>query len=329
MVKSTLLSGERKAQVGEFNLSDFLFATQRDEVKKVISISLGSSKRDQCVEVDLLGQTVQLERRGVDGDIAKATALFETLDGEVDAFGVGGIDLWIQLEKKRYNLTAAQKMVKNVRQTPVVDGTGLKHTLERHVVHALIEQLGNRYASGRVLLPSAVDRFGMAQAFEAQSYEIVFGDLMFVLGLPIAIRSFKTFEHFAAVLAPIVTKLPISMLYPTGSAQEVVVPKFEKWYAWASVIAGDCHFIKRHMPDDLSGKVIVTNTTTENDMAQFRKRGVSHVLTTTPVINGRSFGTNLLEAALTAVAGKNRPLTFAELDELIGELGLSPMVHWL
>jgi hypothetical protein len=29
------------------------------------------------------------------------------------------------------------------------------------------------------------------------------------------------------------------------------------------VIAGDCHYITRYMPDDLEGKVIVTNTTTQ------------------------------------------------------------------
>lgn len=296
---------------------------------KATSISLGSSKRDHQVEIELLGQQIQLERRGVDGDIAKATALFSELDGKVDALGVGGIDLWVQVADKRYNITAAQKMVKQVQRTPVVDGTGLKNTLERQVVHALIEQLGNQYASGRVLLTAATDRYGMTLAFVEQSYEILFGDLMFSLGVPLPIRSFNTFRRLAHVMTGPVTKLPISMLYPTGSDQEKRVPKFEKWYEWASVLAGDCHFIKRHMPDNLHGKVVVTNTTTSSDLDLFRQCGVRHVLTTTPMINGRSFGTNLFEAALTAVAGKNRLLSFAELDEMINELALSPMVHHL
>ena len=57
--------------------------------------------------------------------------------------------------------------------------------------------------------------------------------------------------------------------------------------------------------------------------------GVEHVLTTTPVLNGRSFGTNMLEAAMTAVAGKNRPLTFEELDAMLRELDLKPTLHTL
>ena len=298
-------------------------------MKQVISISLGSSKRDHIAEIELLGQPVRLERRGVDGDIARATALFEELDGQVDVLGVGGIDLFVQLGQTQYNIRAAQKMIQNVTKTPVVDGTGLKNTLERQVVHALIEQLGDRYVQGRVLLTAATDRYGMTEAFVEQSYEVLFGDIMFTVGLPVPIRTYPTFKRVASILTGPVTKLPISMLYPTGQQQEEIVPKYEKWYQWATVIAGDCHFIKRHMPDDLSGKVIVTNTTTVADMALFRERGVTHIMTTTPIVNGRSFGTNLFEAALTAVSGKNRPLTHSELNHMIAELGLTPIVHWL
>ena len=125
------------------------------------------------------------------------------------------------------------------------------------------------------------------------------------------------------------TKLPISVLYPTGDKQDEIIPKFTKWYEWATVIAGDCHYIKRHMPDDLNGKVIVTNTTTPDDMTLFRQRGVSHILTTTPVLDGRSFGANMMEAALTAVAGKKRPLTHDELTAMLTQLELTPTLHTL
>ena len=298
-------------------------------MKHALSISLGSSERDKKVEIELLGEEVCIERRGTDGDVAKATALFTEMDGKVDAFGVGGIDLWVMMGEKRYNISAAHKLIKNVKNTPVVDGSGLKNTLERHIVHAMIEQMGDRYASGRVLITSGADRYGMTLAFVEQAYDIVYGDLMFALGLPIPLRSFNTFKRVARLLAGPATKLPINVLYPTGAKQDEIVPKFTKWYEWASVIAGDCHFVKRHMPDDLSGKVIVTNTTTPKDMQMFKERGVTHVVTSTPMINDRSFGTNLMEAALTAVSHKNRPLTHPELNKMLDELALRPMVHVL
>jgi hypothetical protein len=293
-------------------------------MKRAVSISLGSAKRDKAVELELLGQPISIERIGTDGDIAKATALFTELDGKVDALGVGGIDLWVQMDERRYNITAAHKLIKNVRQTPVVDGSGLKNTLEGLVVRTLIDELGPAYENGRVLLTVGVDRYGMTLAFVEQGYEVVYGDLMYAIGVPIAIRKFSHFQILAKVMAPIATKLPISILYPTGDKQNEIVPKYGKWYAWATVIAGDCNYIKRHMPNDLRDKVIVTNTTTPQDLDLFQARGVRHLVTTTPQLDGRSFGTNMMEAALTAVAGKNRPLTLIELNEMLKQLHMKP-----
>lgn len=295
--------------------------------KRAVSVSLGGSKRDKRVEVELLDTPVVIERVGTDGDTEKATALFTALDGRVDALGVGGIDLWVEIQNRKYPLHAAHRLIRGVRKTPVVDGSGLKNTLEREVVSALVSQLGEEYGRGRVLLTAGVDRYGMTQSFFRAEYEVVCADLMFALGIPIAIRSLNNLHRLARLLLPVVGRLPIAFLYPTGQAQEEIKPRFQKWYQWADVIAGDCHYIKRHMPDDLSEKVIVTNTTTPSDLAQFAERGVRHVVTTTPRLEGRSFGTNMMEAALTAIACKNRPLTRDELERLLAQAGIRPLAH--
>jgi hypothetical protein len=247
----------------------------------------------------------------------------------VDALGVGGIELNIHAFGNVYPLRAAHRLVRNVQQTPVVDGSGLKQTLERHVADTLIAELGPAYRSGRVLLTAAIDRMGMTQSFEDHDYDITYGDLMFGLGLPLALRSAATFRLVAKTMLPIIGYLPISVLYPTGEKQLEIVPRYTKWYEWATVIAGDCNYIKRHMPGDLSGKVIVTNTTTEEDRALFRERGINHLLTSTPLLQGRSFGTNMMEAALTAVAAKGRTLTVTEITEMIQQLNMRPVLHRL
>ena len=217
-------------------------------MKRAVSISLGSSERDKTVELTLLGEKVLIERRGTDGDTQKAKKLFAELDGKVDALGLGGIDLHVQVYDKKWPIRAGQKLVEHVRQTPVVDGGGLKNTLEYHAVATLIEQLGEQYKSGRVLLTAAVDRFGLTRAFFEQGYEVICGDIGFALGLPIPVRTMPQLKRFANILAPIATRLPISVLYPTGEAQDKIVPKCANWYAWATVIAGDPHYIRRHMP---------------------------------------------------------------------------------
>ena len=62
-------------------------------MKRAVSISLGSSKRDKRVETTLLGQPIVLERIGTDGDQKKMRQMFQEMDGKVDAFGFGGADL--------------------------------------------------------------------------------------------------------------------------------------------------------------------------------------------------------------------------------------------
>ncbi|MBN1241216.1 MAG: hypothetical protein JXA15_00755, partial [Spirochaetales bacterium] len=117
---------------------------------------------------------------------------------------------------------------------------------------------------------------------------------------------------------------PISMLYSTGEAQDRNEPKYERFFHEASVVAGDWLYIRKHMPLDMEGKTIVTNTTTEADVEFMRARGVKYLVTTTPVLEGRSFGTNALEAAIVAAAGTGRVLEDDELAAFVDRAGIGP-----
>ncbi len=300
-------------------------------MKRAVSISIGSSKRDKAVEVELLGETIRIERIGTDGDMEKAAELFRELDGQVDAFGVGGADLGVMVDDKWYPLHSVTPIIRHVKKTPVVDGAGLKNTLEARLAPFIEKHIGDyvRQMGKKAFITSGADRWGMTMSFVEGGYECVFGDLMFALGIPIPLRSTRALKTLAALVMPIAGRLPFEWVYPIGEAQEKRIPKWEKYYQWATVIAGDCHYVKRHMPNDLSGKVIATNTTTPEDVELFRKAGVKYLVTSTPVLEGRSFGTNMMEAALVALAGKGRPLTREELNEMLDQLGFEPQLQEL
>ncbi len=301
-------------------------------MKRAVSISIGSSKRDKQAEITLLGETVLLERIGTDGDMEKAERLFQELDGKVDAFGVGGTDLALRVDGKTYPLHSVQSLVRFVRHTPVVDGGGLKHTLEYRLAAFVDRHLGDyiqTHGGKKALITSSADRWGMAASFAEAGYETVFGDLMFGLGVPFPLRTLRGVKVLAALLLPVVGRLPFEWLYPTGEKQDEWVPRWEKYYRWATVIAGDCHYIKRHLPRQLEGKIVVTNTTVPDDVARFREVGIKYLVTSTPLLDGRTFGTNMMEAALVAVAGKGRPLTEAELNAYLDQLGLEPQIQEL
>ena len=75
-------------------------------------------------------------------------------------------------------------------------------------------------------------------------------------------------------LLPVLSKLPIKFLYPTGKKQEEVTPRYGRYYAWADALAGDFHLIRRFMPGDLRGKLVLTQTVTPTDVEELRRRGV-------------------------------------------------------
>jgi len=295
-------------------------------MKRVVSVSLGSAKRDHKVEVELLGQKFMVERIGTDGDMKKAMELIRNLDGEVAAFGLGGIDLYIYAGSRRYMIRDAAKLAQVAQKTPVVDGSGLKNTLERKVI-TYLRETGLDFKGVPVLMVCGVDRFGMAEALTQSGANLTCGDLIFALGIPVPIHSLSSLNMLARVVAPIITKLPFKYLYPTGEKQEKIKPEHHKYYEQAEIIAGDFLFIKKYMPENLKGEIIITNTVTSQDVELLRTRGVKTLITTTPELNGRSFGTNVMEALLVALADKKSGLSPEEYDELLDKINFKPRVQ--
>lgn len=300
-------------------------------MKRVVSVSLGSSRRDGRLELELLGEPVVVERVGTDGDLGRCARLLESLDGQVDAIGLGGMDLFLQAGQRRYYLRDAVRLARRVRCTPVVDGSGLKQAWEPYVVlHYLPEVVGYPLSGRRVLQVSSVDRYGMAEAFARAGAEVVYGDFLFALGVPIPLRSLRSVKILAALLLPVLTQVPMGWLYPTGQRQEQNTPRYGQYFQWAEVVAGDFHFIRRYMPGDLQDKVILSQTLTRADVEELRRRGVALLVTVTPEIAGRSLGTNVFQALVVAFAGKPpEAISPPEYVEWMQRLGFQPRVEWL
>jgi hypothetical protein len=296
-------------------------------MKKILSISLGSSRRDGEATAEFGGQKFHIERIGTDGSIKKAAAILKELDGMRDVFSLGGTNMYVYVKNKRYGFQESLKIAQAAKKTPVVDGSGVKNTLERRIIPYLEKEHKIFFKNKKVLLVSALDRFGLAEALVTSEAEVIFGDLMFGLGIPVPIKNFNNFTFLAKTAMPLIAKLPVGMFYPTGEKQNETKPKFKKYFDKAQIIAGDFHFIKKNMPENLSGKIIITNTVTKEDEKLLKNSGVATLVTTTPEIGGRSFGANVLEGVLVAYAGQGRnSLSTAEYDALLEKINIKPRV---
>jgi hypothetical protein len=295
---------------------------------RVVSVSLGSSSRDHRAEIELLGERIAIERRGTDGSLDRALALLRELDGAVDAIGLGGIDVYLYAGTKRYALRDGLRLLEAVERTPVTDGSGVKNTLEREAVAFVRDELGVILAGTNVLMVSALDRFGLAQALVAAGANVLFGDFIFALDLDKPVRGLAEFEALAERYLPDACKLPFQFFYPTGKKQDrAPQPKYPEYYAEAEIVAGDFHFMRQFMPDRLDGKLVLTNTVTASDLDFLRERGVNTLVTTTPEFGGRSFGANVVEATLLALlARRGEPPCVEGYGPLLEALALRPRV---
>ena len=254
---------------------------------RVVSVSLGSSSRNKESRTTFLGEEMELSRVGTDGDFQEALKLIARLDGEVDAIGLGGIDLWLCARKRKWMIRDAKRLADQAKTTPVADGSGLKLTLERRMVDWLAENFeGLPLKGSKALMVSAVDRWGMAEGIDQYVDEAIYGDLIFALDIPIPLRRLQAVYNFACIVAPVITRMPFQLIYPTGDKQKEHKPKHSELFNWADWICGDFHYIRRNLPPRLDGKVILTNTTTAEDEALLRERGLGWLITTTPVIDG-------------------------------------------
>ena len=278
-------------------------------MKQVVSVSLGSAAGDFTREITLAGQRVRLTREGTNGDMNRAKRRIQELDGKADALGLGGIDISLSVGGQTFFIGDGLRLAEAAKTTPVVDGSGLKNTLERRVVRELADA-GHIHKNSRVLMVSALDRFGMAASFAELGCPCVFGDLIFNIGLDFPLTLLSEIEDLARKYKSRLLSVPFHLLYPTGAAQDIQAadPRYAKYYDAADVIAGDGHLILRHLPPSLPpGKGIVTNTTRPHSLKRMADAGAAWAATTTPELDGLSGGTNLMEAALVAVIGL--PLT--------------------
>ena len=299
-------------------------------MKKVLSVSLGSATRDHTTEADFLGEHFWLSRQGTDGDFERYLQMYRDNDGQVDAFGVGGAEFFLWVNNRRYYFREVRPVRQAIKISKVGDGNGVKHLLAPLAIRALGEH-GVELRGKKALKTTAVDRYGMAKALVDAGCQVTFGDFIFALGLPIPIRSLSTVHLVARLLLPVVTQLPLRWLYPLGKEQEKEPSKkFSRFYTDMDIIAGDFLQVWSNLPDDLSGKIIVTNTTTARNVEALQKRNLHILVTTTPRLQGRSFGTNVIEAVCRCLVDKpDEQITWADLGQVVERIPIRQQVHVL
>jgi len=302
-------------------------------MKRIISISLGSSERDYQFTTTVLGQPIEVRRLGTNGNVARATALIREYDGQVDAIGLGGLTPVFRVGAARYPHHEAISIAAGARHTPVVDGGMLKASLERWAIQKAAEMVRGIFKYRRILITSGIDRYQLAQTLAQFGGQLRFADPIVHLGLPFLPppRSLRQLEIYAATVLPFLSLLPYKYLHPVALGREGHSDRAAALFRWAEVVAGDFAYIRRFAPPDLRGKTIVTDDPSPDEIDDLAGRGVSTLVTMTPPISDdRPFvSTDVLEAIVTAVLESGAQPGEAEVIDFIDAAGWGPTIEHL
>lgn len=297
-------------------------------MKHVVSVSLGTPRRNYETEITTPLCRLSVRRVGAGGDLDQAASLLKELDGRVDALGMGGINLDLRAGARRYTMPQGAKLAAQVKNTPLVDGGGIKDTVEGEMISFIRDRAGWPRRDQVVLLVSALDRYALASSLEQAGCRLIIGDAMFALGLPLPFYSLAAFRSAAFAAMPLLRRLPVGFLYPLGDKQDRIRPRYNRYYSQAEIIAGDFHFLRRYMPADLAGKDIITSTVSAEDVRVLKERGVRWLATASPSFHGRSLGANVLEAVCAALLDKGDPVP-EQYPGLFAQIGWEPRLERL
>jgi predicted amino acid dehydrogenase len=301
-------------------------------VKEIVSISLGPASRDYELTIPVSGEEFHVRRVGTDSDAVRARELVAQLDGQVDAIGIGGLCLQFRVGHHIYNHQQVQQIAAAARTTPVVDGTHLRETLERWAISRVAELRPGIFSQKRVLVLSGIDRYGLAEALSLYTPSLSFGDPIFQLNLPLVLRSLGQLERYASLVLPVLCRAPYELLSPTGAGHELRTPRGGRYSRQAEIIAGDYALIRRFAPDNLRGKVIITNDLAPADMEELRARGVESVVNIAlpPPSGSPPIGVDVMEAMLSTFM--DRPpakITRDDYLNLVARCELQPQITTL
>ncbi|MEW5986735.1 MAG: serine carboxypeptidase [Chloroflexota bacterium] len=283
-------------------------------------------------EVSLLGQTIQVQHLGCNGDLDVMAGRIAELDGRVAAIALQGVSRHLRLGKEKVEHSEAAKVFGLAKTTPVVDGSGVRAAMERWAVRLANEAQPGILSRKRVLMTPGLNHQGLAQALGEYTEELRYGDPFIYFALPgtPGVGNPETLDTFATPTLAQLSELHYKRLFPEAGAPGR--PRSPKPFEWADVLAGDVGAIRRYAPTKLKRKIIVTEAASEEDAADLTGRGALAIVTTMPPLGHElsHLSAATFEACLVALRpDPSVPLTENTYLNLMADLQWKPGIRFL
>ena len=301
-------------------------------MKNILVLHLNDG--DETSTVRFLDEDISIRRIGCGGDADQVRTLIETYDGQVDAIALEDYPAELELGGTVVPHTVGSTLAEAARQTPVVDGGGIRPGIERWGVILADRAEPGIFAEKQVLLVPGLNHGGLAQGLSRHTSQIRYADPEVYFALPDfpGVGSQRTLDQAVGPTLGELKTAPFRRITP--QAGKPGQPRSASRFQWADVIAGDIGAIRRYAPAELKHKTVVVEHASEADLDDLRQRGASIAVTMMPALDGRGnlgqWSAATLEAVLVALrADPGAPLTEDTYLDLMADIQWTPCVRYL
>ncbi|MBK7006891.1 MAG: saccharopine dehydrogenase NADP-binding domain-containing protein [Burkholderiales bacterium] len=293
-------------------------------MKKVVTVTLGSSKQDFEFKTKFLGQSFTVSRMGADQDTGKAWELMRRQQATVDAIGLGEMPDHYQVGLRTVLNKETQYLLNVVTRVPVTTGATLRRLLQVRAVRYVQKELGHYFNNNLVLFLSGMRNYDMAVAMSDYTKNLSFADATFQTGAPTMLTSLEQLELYAKGSQFMLNSKPGEMLEATlsGYKNKRVASVVGK----SHVIVGTFAEIKAvGNVSNLEGKTLITSAVDDERMAFFTKCKVNLVVDVSPKLFDKVVGINTIEAMILAALEKSpEEVCDEDFEEILDELHIQP-----
>ena len=273
-------------------------------MKKVVTVTLGSSKKDFEFKTKFLGQNFSVHRMGADQDTGKAWDLMRRQQATADAIGLGEISDHYHVGQDMLINKETRRLTKVVTRVPVTTGATLRRLLQVRAVRYVQKELGQYFNNNLVLFLSGMRNYDMAVALSDYTKNLSFADPVFHAASPVLLGSLDQLELFAKGKELLPDVVPGEFLKSVlGTLKNKIVANA---VAKSHVIVGTFREIQAVASGgNLEGKTLITSAVDEEAFAFFARHKVNLAVDVTPKLFDRVVGISTITAMILAVTGKS------------------------
>lgn len=293
-------------------------------MKKVVTVTLGSSKQDFSFETDFLGHRFAVRRLGADGDTTKAWELMRRQQANADAIGLGEIGDHYQVGLNTVTNKETERLLNVVTRVPATTGATLRRLLQVRAVRHVQKTLGSYFDNNRILFLNGMRNYDMAVALGELSPNLFFADALLQTGAPALLTSLEQLELFTKGSEWVLSGRPGELLESALSGFKSA--RLASGVAKSHVVVGTFAEIKAvGDPTNLAGKTLITSAVDDERLAFFTRCKVNLVVDVSPKLFDRVVGIGTIEAMILAALGKSSDeVSDDDFEEILDELAIEP-----